>query len=148
MTEIPYQVNKAALITRIAELVQDKTIDGISDIRDESDKSGMRIVIELKKDVNANVILNRLYKHTQMQETFGVIILALVDNEPRVLNLKELLHYYIEHQKDVIVRRTRLTWSGRKRGAHTGRPDYRAGQHRRSRGADQKSPDVPTAGTA
>lgn len=118
VTEIPYQVNKAALITRIAELVQDKTIDGISDIRDESDKSGMRIVIELKKDVNANVILNRLYKHTQMQETFGVIILALVDNEPRVLNLKELLHYYIEHQKDVIVRRTRFDLERAEARAH------------------------------
>ena len=108
VTEIPYQVNKAALITRIAELVTDKTIEGISDIRDESDKSGMRIVIELKKDVNANVILNRLYKHTQMQDTFGVIMIALVDGEPRVLNLKELLYYYIEHQKDVIVRRTKF----------------------------------------
>jgi DNA gyrase subunit A len=118
VTEIPYQVNKAALITRIAELVQDKTIDGISDIRDESDKSGMRIVIELKKDVNANVILNRLYKHTQMQETFGVIMLALVDNEPRVLNLKELLHYYIEHQKDVIVRRTRFDLERAEARAH------------------------------
>ena len=118
VTEIPYQVNKAALITRIAELVQDKTIDGISDIRDESDKSGMRIVIELKKDVNANVILNRLYKHTQMQETFGVIMLALVDGEPRVLNLKELLHYYIEHQKDVIVRRTKFDLERAEARAH------------------------------
>jgi len=118
VTEIPYQVNKAALITRIAELVQDKTIDGISDIRDESDKSGMRIVIELKKDVSANVILNRLYKHTQMQETFGVIMLALVDGEPRVLNLKELLHYYIEHQKDVIVRRTKFDLERAEARAH------------------------------
>ena len=118
VTEIPYQVNKAALITRIAELVQDKTIDGISDIRDESDKSGMRIVIELKKDVNANVVLNRLYKHTQMQDTFGVIMLALVDGEPRVLNLKELLHYYIEHQKDVIVRRTRFDLERAEARAH------------------------------
>ena len=107
VTEIPYQVNKAALITRIAELAQDKHIDGISDIRDESDKSGMRIVIELKKDVNASVILNRLYKHTQMQDTFGVIMLALVDGEPKVLSLKEMLFHYIEHQKDVVVRRTR-----------------------------------------
>jgi DNA gyrase, A subunit len=107
VTEIPYQVNKAALIIRIAELVQEKHLEGISDIRDESDKSGMRIVIELKKDVNAGVILNRLYKHTQMQDTFGVIMIALVDNEPRVLNLKEILYYYLEHQKDVIVRRTK-----------------------------------------
>ncbi|MFA5674953.1 MAG: DNA gyrase subunit A [Christensenellales bacterium] len=107
VTELPYQVNKAALISRIADLVQDKHLDGISDIRDESDKSGMRIVIELKRDVNANVVLNRLYKHTQMQDTFGVIMLALVDGEPKVLNLKELLFHYIEHQKDVVVRRTR-----------------------------------------
>ncbi len=118
VTEIPYQVNKAALITRIAELVTDKQIEGISDIRDESDKSGMRIVIELKKDVNAGVILNRLYKHTQMQDTFGVIMLALVDGEPRVLNLKELLHHYIEHQKDVIVRRTKFELERAEARAH------------------------------
>jgi DNA gyrase subunit A len=118
VTEIPYQVNKAALITRIAELVQEKVIEGISDIRDESDKSGMRIVIELKKDVNANVILNRLYKHTQMQDTFGVIMIALVDGQPRVLNLKELLHYYIEHQKDVIVRRTKFDLERAEARAH------------------------------
>ena len=118
VTEIPYQVNKAALIVRIAELVTEKVIEGISDIRDESDKSGMRIVIELKKDVNPNVILNRLYKHTQMQDTFGVIMLALVDGEPRVLNLKELLHYYIEHQKDVIVRRTKFELERAEARAH------------------------------
>ncbi len=118
VTEIPYQVNKAALITRIAELVQDKHLEGISDIRDESDKSGMRIVIELKKDVNSNVILNRLYKHTQMQDTFGVIMLALVDNEPKVLNLKEMLHHYLEHQKDVIVRRTRYELEKAEARAH------------------------------
>ncbi len=107
VTELPYQVNKASLITRIAELVQDKILDGISDIRDESDKNGMRIVIELKRDVNANVVLNRLYKHTQMQDTFGVIMIALVDGEPKVLNLKELLFHYVEHQKDIVVRRTK-----------------------------------------
>ena len=118
VTEIPYQVNKAALIMRIAELVTEKVIEGISDIRDESDKSGMRIVIELKKDVNPNVILNRLYKHTQMQDTFGVIMLALVDGEPRVLNLKEILHYYIEHQKDVIVRRTKFELERAEARAH------------------------------
>lgn len=118
VTEIPYQVNKAALITRIAELVQDKHLEGISDIRDESDKSGMRIVIELKKDVNANVILNRLYKHTQMQDTFGVIMLALVDGEPRVLNLKEILYYYLEHQKEIIVRRTRFDLEKAEARAH------------------------------
>jgi DNA gyrase subunit A len=118
VTEIPYQVNKAALITRIAELVQDKHLEGISDIRDESDKSGMRIVIELKKDVNSNVILNRLYKHTQMQDTFGVIMLALVDNEPKVLNLKEMLYHYLEHQKTVIVRRTRYELEKAQARAH------------------------------
>ncbi len=118
VTEIPYQVNKAALITRIAELVQEKHLEGISDIRDESDKSGMRIVVELKKDVNANVILNRLYKHTQMQDTFGVIMLALVDGEPRVMNLKELLYHYLEHQKEVIVRRTRFDLEKAEARAH------------------------------
>ncbi len=118
VTEIPYQVNKAALIMRIAELVTEKVIEGISDIRDESDKSGMRIVIELKKDVNANVILNRLYKHTQMQDTFGVIMLALVDGEPRVLNLKEILYHYLEHQKVVIVRRTRYDLERAEARAH------------------------------
>ncbi len=118
VNEIPYQVNKAALITRIAELVQDKHIEGISDIRDESDKRGMRIVIELKRDVNANVILNRLYKHTQMQDTFGVIMLALVDGEPKVLSLKELIFHYLEHQKDVIVRRTRYELEKAQARAH------------------------------
>jgi DNA gyrase subunit A len=118
VSELPYQVNKAALIARIAELVQDKHIEGISDIRDESDKRGMRIVIELKRDVNANVILNRLYKHTQMQDTFGVIMIALVDGEPRVLNLKEILYYYLEHQKDVIVRRTRYELEKARARAH------------------------------
>ncbi len=118
VNEIPYQVNKAALITRIAELVQDKHIEGISDIRDESDKRGMRIVIELKRDVNANVILNRLYKHTQMQDTFGVIMIALVDGEPKVLNLKELLYHYLEHQKVVIVRRTKYDLEKAEARAH------------------------------
>ena len=118
VSELPYQVNKASLIARIAELVTDKSIEGISDIRDESDKRGMRIVIELKRDVNANVILNRLYKHTQMQDTFGVIMLALVDGEPKVLNLKEMLHHYLEHQKDVIVRRTRYELEKAQARAH------------------------------
>lgn len=107
VSEIPYQVNKARLIEKIAELVREKKVEGISDIRDESDRSGMRIVIELKKDVNASIVLNFLYKHTQLQETFGVIMLALVDGEPKVLNVKQMLYYYVEHQKDVIVRRTR-----------------------------------------
>ena len=106
VTELPYQVNKAKLVERIAELARDKVIDGVTALRDESDRSGMRIVVELRRDANANVILNQLYKHTQMQDSFGVIMLALVDGRPRVLNLKEVLHYYIAHQKDVITRRT------------------------------------------
>lgn len=108
VSELPYQVNKARLIEKIAELVRDKVLDGITDLRDESDRTGMRIVIELRRDVNAQVLLNQLYKHTQLQDSFGVIMLALVNGHPRVLNLKELLFYYLEHQKDVIVRRTRF----------------------------------------
>ena len=118
VTELPYQVNKAALVEKIAELVHEKRIDGISDLRDESDKSGMRVVIELKRNANANVVLNHLYKHTQMQDTFGVIMLALVDSEPRVLNLKQVLEYYIEHQKDVIVRRTKFELEKAQKRAH------------------------------
>ena len=106
VSEIPYMVNKANLIESIANLVKEKKIDGISDLRDESDRDGMRIVIELKRDANANVVLNRLYKHTKMQDTFGVIMLALVNNEPKVLNLKEILVNYLNHQKDVVTRRT------------------------------------------
>ena len=107
VTEIPYMVNKAKLIEKIAEMVHEKTVDGISDIRDESDRKGMRIVIELKRDTNANVVLNTLYKHTQLQDTFGVIMLALVDGVPKVLSLKQMIHHYIEHQEDVIRRRTK-----------------------------------------
>ena len=106
VTEIPYQVNKAKLIENIADLVKDKKITGISDLRDESDREGMRIVLELKRDANPNVILNLLFKHTKMQDTFGVIMLALVDNEPKVLNLKEVLTHYIAFQKEVVTRRT------------------------------------------
>ena len=106
VTEIPYMVNKAKLIEKIAEMVHEKTVEGISDIRDESDRQGMRIVIELKRDVNANVVLNTLYKHTQLQDTFGAIMLALVDGTPRVLSLRQLIHHYLEHQEDVIRRRT------------------------------------------
>ena len=106
VTEIPYQVNKAKLIENIADLVKDKKITGISDLRDESDREGMRIVIEIKRDANPNVILNLLFKHTKMQDTFGVIMLALVDNEPKVLNLKEVLTHYIAFQKEVVTRRT------------------------------------------
>ncbi|WP_346896696.1 DNA gyrase subunit A [Clostridium sp. UBA7503] len=106
VSEIPYMVNKANLIESIANLVKEKKIDGISDLRDESDRDGMRIVIELKRDANANVVLNRLYKHTKMQDTFGVIMIALVNNEPKVLNLKQILTHYLNHQKDVVKRRT------------------------------------------
>ncbi|NPV27963.1 MAG: DNA gyrase subunit A [Firmicutes bacterium] len=108
VTELPYQVNKARLIEKIAELVRERKIDGITDLRDESDRSGMRIVIELRRDANPQVILNQLYQHTQMQDTFGVIMLALVDGAPRILNLKEVLHHYIDHRKQVITRRTRF----------------------------------------
>ena len=107
VTEIPYMVNKAKLIEKIADMVHEKTVEGISDIRDESDRVGMRIVIELKRDTNANVVLNTLYKHTQMQDTFGAIMLALVDGEPKILSLKQMIHHYIEHQEDVIRRRTK-----------------------------------------
>ena len=106
-TELPYMVNKANLIIKIAELVKLKKIDGITDIRDESNREGVRVVIELRRDANANVILNQLYKHTQLQDTFGVIMLALVNNEPKVMNLMEMLHYYIAHQEEVVTRRTR-----------------------------------------
>ncbi|HIU34456.1 MAG TPA: DNA gyrase subunit A [Candidatus Pullichristensenella excrementigallinarum] len=106
VTEIPYMVNKAKLIEKIAELVHEKRVEGISDIRDESDRQGMRIVIELKRDVNANVVLNYLYKHTQLQDTFGVIMIALVDGEPKVLSLRQVLRHYLDHQEDVVRRRT------------------------------------------
>lgn len=108
VTELPYQVNKARLIEKIANLVKDKKIEGITDLRDESDRKGMRVVIELKRDTNANVIINQLYKHTQLQDTFGVNMLALVNNEPKVLNLKDILVHYLNHQKDVITRRTKF----------------------------------------
>jgi DNA gyrase subunit A len=108
VTELPYQVNKAKLIEAIADLVKDKKIEGISDIRDESDRDGMRIVIELKRDANPSIILNQLYKHTKMQDTFGIIMLALVNNEPQVLNLKQVLVHYIDFQKEIIRRRTIL----------------------------------------
>lgn len=106
VNEIPYQVNKARMIEKIADLVKEKKIEGISDLRDESDRNGMRVVIELRRDANPNVILNQLYKHTQMQDSFGVIMLALVDGQPLVLSLREVLSHYLEHQKEVIVRRT------------------------------------------
>ena len=108
VSEIPYQVNKARLIESIAQLVKDGVVEGITDLRDESDRRGMRIVIELKSDVVPDVILNQLYKHTQLQSSFGIIMLALVKGQPRILNLKQILEYYLEHQKEVITRRTRF----------------------------------------
>jgi DNA gyrase subunit A len=118
VTELPYQVNKARLIENMADLVKDKKITGISDLRDESDRDGMRIVIELKRDANPNVILNLLYKHTKMQDTFGIIMLALVNNEPQVLNLKQILSHYIEFQKEVLTRRTAFELNKAEARAH------------------------------
>ena len=118
VTEIPYQVNKSNLIENIADLVNDKKIEGISDVRDESDKDGMRLVIDLKRDANSQVILNQLYKHTQMQNTFGIILLALVDGSPRVLKLKEILAEYIKHRKEIITRRTIFDLAKAKDRAH------------------------------
>lgn len=118
VTELPYLVNKARLIEKIAELVKDKKIDGITDLRDESDKSGMRIVIELRRDANSNVILNQLYKHTQLQDTFGAIMIALVNNEPRILNLSQMLHLYLDHQKEVVTRRTKYDLNKAEERAH------------------------------
>ena len=107
VTELPYMVNKANLILKIAEMVKNKKLDGITDLRDESSREGMRVVIELRKDVNANVMLNQLYKHTQLQDTFGVIMLALVNNQPKILNLLDMLKLYLKHQEDVVTRRTK-----------------------------------------
>ncbi|MCI6170880.1 MAG: DNA gyrase subunit A [Selenomonas bovis] len=118
VTELPYQVNKAKLVESIAQLVRDKEIEGITALNDESDRSGMRIVIDLRRDANANVILNQLYKHTKLQDSFGVIMLALVDGKPQVLNLKQVLHYYIKHQEDVITRRTRYELKKAEARAH------------------------------
>ena len=118
VSELPYQVNKANLIEKIAELVKDKRIEGISDLRDESDRTGMRIVIEIKRDFNPNIVLNHLYKHTQMQDSFSVIMIALVNNEPKVLNLKEMIYHYVDHQRDVIVRRTKYDLNKAEARAH------------------------------
>lgn len=118
VSEIPYQVNKARLIEGIAQLVKDGVIEGITDLRDESDRRGMRVVIELKSDAVPDVVLNQLYKHTQLQTSFGIIMLALVNGHPRVLNLKQILNYYLEHQKDVITRRTRYELGKAKERAH------------------------------
>ena len=118
VTELPYMVNKARLIAKIADLVKEKRIDGIVDLSDQSSREGMRICIELRRDANANVILNQLYKHTQLQDTFGVIMLALVNNEPRILNLLDMLKYYLIHQEDVVTRRTRYDLNKAKERAH------------------------------
>ena len=118
VTELPYMVNKARLIEKIAEMVRDKKIDGITDLSDQSNREGMRVVIELRKDVNANVLLNQLYKHTQLQDTFGVIMLALVNNEPRVMNILDMLNYYLEHQEEVVTRRTKYELNKAEERAH------------------------------
>ncbi len=118
VTEIPYQVNKARLVQKIGELQKEKKIDGMTDLRDESDRNGMRIVIELRRDVNPQVFLNKLFKLSQLEQSFGIIMLALVDGQPRVLNLKEILFYYLEHQKDVIVRRTKFDLEKAEKRAH------------------------------
>ena len=118
VTELPYMVNKARLIEKIADLVRDKKINGITDLRDESSREGMRICIELRRDVNPNVVLNLLYKHTQLQDTFGVIMLALVHNEPKILNLHDMLQYYLDHQKDVVTRRTKFELNKAEERAH------------------------------
>lgn len=118
VTELPYMVNKARLIEKIADLVKDRRIDGITDLRDESNREGMRIVIELRKDVNPQIVLNRLLKHTQLEDTFGVIMLALVNNEPHVLNLLQMLEYYLKHQEEVVTRRTRYDLNKAEERAH------------------------------
>ncbi len=118
VTELPYMVNKSRLLEKIAELVKEKRIDGITDLRDESDRQGMRVCIELRRDVNANVVLNQLYKHTQLQDTFGVIMLALVGNEPKVLNLVDMLRYYLQHQEEVVTRRTKFDLKKARDRAH------------------------------
>ena len=118
VTEIPYQVNKAKLIENIAHLVQDKTLEGITDLRDESDRKGMRIVIELRSDVVPEIMLNKLYKHTQLQDSFGIIMLALVSGHPRILNLKQILEYYLDHQKNVITRKCRYELNKARERAH------------------------------
>ena len=118
VTEIPYMVNKARLIEKIADLVRDKKIDGITDLRDESDRSGMRISIELRRDVNPNIIMNQLFKHTQLQDSFGVIMLALVKNEPKVMNLLEMLKAYLAHQEEVVTRRTKYDLNKAEERAH------------------------------
>jgi len=118
VTELPYEVNKAKLVEKIAELVKDKRVEGITDLRDESDRSGMRVVIELRRDVNPNIILNQLLKHTELQTSFGVIMLALVNNEPRIMNLLDMLKHYLKHQEEVVTRRTKYDLNKAEERAH------------------------------
>lgn len=118
ITELPYQVNKARLLERIAELVRERKIEGISDLRDESDRSGMRIVVELRRDANAHVVVNQLYKHTQLQQTFGIIMLALVNGRPAILSLREMLRHYLDHQKEIVIRRSRFELAKAEARAH------------------------------
>ncbi len=118
VTEIPYMVNKARVIEKIAELVKDKRIEGISDLRDESDRTGMRIVVEIKRDYNPNIVLNNLYKHTQLQDNFSIIMIALVNNEPKVLTLRDMIHYYVLHQREIIARRTKYDLDKAEARAH------------------------------
>ncbi len=118
VTELPYMVNKAKLIEKISELHRDKKVDGITDLRDETNREGMRICIELRRDVNPNIVLNQLYKHTQLQDTFGVIMLALVNNEPVVMNILQMLKYYLKHQEEVVTRRTKYELNKAEDSAH------------------------------
>ena len=139
VTEIPYQVNKAKLIEKIAQLVRDKQIEGIADLRDESDRDGMRIVIELRRDGVSGYILNQLYKQTPMQGTFGIIMLALVSNQPRILPLKSMLESFIQHRREVIVRRTRYDLGkARERRPYSRGPAERAEEHRCGHQADPR----------
>ena len=141
--EIPYQVNKANLLIRIGELVREKKIEGISDLRDESDKSGMRVVIELKRGEMPEIVLNNLYKLTQLQDSFGMNMVALVDGQPRLLNLKQFLEYFLQHRREIVVRRTRYELrKARERGPHPGGPRRRAVQRRRDHRADQGGADA------
>jgi len=141
VTELPYQVNKARLIETIADLQRQKVLDGITALRDESDRTGMRVAIELRADVNPQIMLNNLFKHTQMQINFGAIMLALVDLHPRILNLKQILYYYLKHQEDVITRRSRYELDKAEARAHIfGRAPDRSRPYRRS---DPHHPRVP-----
>ena len=141
--EIPYQVNKANLLIRIGELVRDKKLEGISDLRDESDKSGMRVVIELKRGEVAEIVLNNLFKLTQLQDSFGMNMVALVDGQPRLLNLKQFLEFFLQHRREVVVRRTRYELrKARERGPHPGRSRRRAVERRRDHRAHQGRADA------